>query len=427
LHQDHLGSIAVISNELGAVLERLAYDPWGKRRFANGVIDELDTLVGQNTDRGYTEHEHLDEVGAIHMNGRIYDPLIGRMMSADIMVPDAGNLQAYNRYSYVINNPLSLTDPSGFFFDKIVSGVNDALSGGYAYIWSAFGNDWNQRYSSGKEWLNGPNGYQLYSTAISVASALYCGSMAPVCNGVGQAALASGYGAPDSKALEIGAIAGANAYMFQLAGDGVDAGLYAKHSLGHYGAHAAAGCISAVAGKQACGSGAGAAVVGLYATQITSGSGWNGYTRGIAVAASGGVGSVLAGGSFANGARTAAYGYLFNCLAHQCYLRKMGDELRFPNSPGSPEAAKMAREGLKLAVQMNPYGRGIVNTVDVVSIVYDTINQNYVDAGVTLGGVIYSASVESAAIAVGVPQPIAGRVGAFAGALYDRVIGYFKN
>jgi RHS repeat-associated protein len=116
LHQDHLGSIAVISNELGAVLERLAYDPWGKRRFANGLIDQLDTLVGQNTDRGYTEHEHLDEVGAIHMNGRIYDPLIGRMMSADIMVPDAGNLQAYNRYSYVINNPLSFTDPSGFCF-----------------------------------------------------------------------------------------------------------------------------------------------------------------------------------------------------------------------------------------------------------------------------------------------------------------------
>jgi hypothetical protein len=48
------------------------------------------------------------------MNGRIYDPLLGRFLSADLMVPHPGNLQSYNRYSYVGNNPLSLVDPSGF-------------------------------------------------------------------------------------------------------------------------------------------------------------------------------------------------------------------------------------------------------------------------------------------------------------------------
>jgi RHS repeat-associated protein len=56
----------------------------------------------------------LDSVGLVHMNGRVYDPFLGRMISADPTVPGALNSQAFNRYSYVLNNPLSLTDPSGF-------------------------------------------------------------------------------------------------------------------------------------------------------------------------------------------------------------------------------------------------------------------------------------------------------------------------
>jgi RHS repeat-associated protein len=66
-----------------------------------GLPDTLDALVGVNTDRGYTEHEHLDEVGVIHMNGRIYDPLIGRFMSADPTIPNIYNLASFNRYSYL--------------------------------------------------------------------------------------------------------------------------------------------------------------------------------------------------------------------------------------------------------------------------------------------------------------------------------------
>jgi RHS repeat-associated protein len=77
-----------------------------------GLPDGQDALVGINTERGFTLHEHLDEVGAIHMNGRIFDPLIGRFMSADPYIQAPGNLQSYNRYSYVMNNPLAFTDPS---------------------------------------------------------------------------------------------------------------------------------------------------------------------------------------------------------------------------------------------------------------------------------------------------------------------------
>ncbi len=53
------------------------------------------------------------------MNGRIYDPTLGRFMSADPFIQDVTNSQNLNRYTYVNNNPLSYTDPSGYFFKKI--------------------------------------------------------------------------------------------------------------------------------------------------------------------------------------------------------------------------------------------------------------------------------------------------------------------
>ncbi|MBX7227563.1 MAG: hypothetical protein K1X55_16125, partial [Chitinophagales bacterium] len=65
-------------------------------------------------DRGYTGHQHLKEFGIINMNGRLYDPIVGRMLNPDNFVQDATSTQAFNRYSYVVNNPLKYTDPSGW-------------------------------------------------------------------------------------------------------------------------------------------------------------------------------------------------------------------------------------------------------------------------------------------------------------------------
>jgi len=56
----------------------------------------------------------LDNLNLIHMNGRVYDPMLGRFTSADPYITEPGNTQNYNRYSYVYNNPLAITDPSGF-------------------------------------------------------------------------------------------------------------------------------------------------------------------------------------------------------------------------------------------------------------------------------------------------------------------------
>jgi len=66
------------------------------------------------TKRGFTDHEQLDEVEIIHMNGRIYDPRLGRFLNADPIVQAPFYSQSYNRYAYTFNSPLSFVDPSGF-------------------------------------------------------------------------------------------------------------------------------------------------------------------------------------------------------------------------------------------------------------------------------------------------------------------------
>ena len=113
LHRDHLDSIDTITGETGAVVERLSYDAHGKRRLDDWTAGDP-VSPNAETPRGFTGHEHLDSVGLIHMNGRVYDPTLGRFLSADPIVPELLSTQSFNRYSYVRNNPLSFTDPSGF-------------------------------------------------------------------------------------------------------------------------------------------------------------------------------------------------------------------------------------------------------------------------------------------------------------------------
>lgn len=77
------------------------------------------------TRRGYTSHEMLDNIGLIHMNGRVYDPLIGRFLSADPSVKDVTVSQSLNRYGYVRNDPLSMSDPTGFTESSTLLRVDD--------------------------------------------------------------------------------------------------------------------------------------------------------------------------------------------------------------------------------------------------------------------------------------------------------------
>ncbi len=95
----------------------MSFDAFGKRRnlltLADLVKADYDTLNALTT-QGFTGHEMVDDAGVIHMGGRIYDPKLARFMSADPIVSDLTNVQRLNRYSYVLNSPLSYTDPTGF-------------------------------------------------------------------------------------------------------------------------------------------------------------------------------------------------------------------------------------------------------------------------------------------------------------------------
>ena len=120
LHRDHLGSVEAVTDAGGASLLVQAYDPLGERRKKDwtGMLSasEQQTLADNQplqTSRGYTGHEHLDRTGFIHMNGRLYDPQLGRFLSPDPMVTAPGSSQSWNSYSYVSNSPLSFVDPGG--------------------------------------------------------------------------------------------------------------------------------------------------------------------------------------------------------------------------------------------------------------------------------------------------------------------------
>ena len=129
LHRDYQGSILAITNSIGQVVEKRLFDAWGNiAKVQDGAGNTLNGLT--ILDRGYTGHEHLQSVGLIHMNGRLYDPKLHRFLQPDNYVQDPFNTQNYNRYGYVLNNPLKYTDPTGeltwsdlFAAAAIVAGV----------------------------------------------------------------------------------------------------------------------------------------------------------------------------------------------------------------------------------------------------------------------------------------------------------------
>jgi RHS repeat-associated protein len=124
LHRDRLGSVVAISGEAGgALVEMQAYDSWGKRRTlaSPATPDNIDGVIDN---KGYTGHEMLDKLDLVHMNGRVYDPLVARFMSADPLIQDPTHSQSYNRYTYVWNNPTNLTDPTGFATAGTPTGVS---------------------------------------------------------------------------------------------------------------------------------------------------------------------------------------------------------------------------------------------------------------------------------------------------------------
>ena len=136
---DHLGSIVKLIDGNGTEVFKASYDAWGKQTITNNTFA---------FHRGYTGHEHLPEFDLINMNGRLYDPILGRFLSPDpfVQMPDLS--QNFNRYSYCLNNPLKYTDPDGEIFWTIFNGIKNFLRNTFVKSWSQGINAW----TNGDNW-----------------------------------------------------------------------------------------------------------------------------------------------------------------------------------------------------------------------------------------------------------------------------------
>jgi RHS repeat-associated protein len=114
---DHLNSSTVVMDSAGASLVNLSFASFGARRGSawSGSPSSGDwTQISNVTRQGYTGHEHLDNINIVHMNGRVFDPALGRFLSPDRIIRDVGASQSWSGFGYVEGRNLSSTDPSGW-------------------------------------------------------------------------------------------------------------------------------------------------------------------------------------------------------------------------------------------------------------------------------------------------------------------------
>ncbi|WP_299200433.1 RHS repeat-associated core domain-containing protein [uncultured Amphritea sp.] len=317
LHKDNLGSVDTITDAVGNIVDRMSFDPFGGRRQNNwreataGV-----NLIPVLTNRGFTGHEHLDDVGLIHMNGRVYDAELGRFLSADPNVQAPYATQNLNRYA--MNNPLKYTDPSGFFFKKLFRSIKKFVSNAVKFVkkyWRVIVAAVVTYYTFGAV-----QGWALANvgTSCSLVTANVIGGAAA---GFAGGLVASG---GDLKAATIGALTGAAGGLI---GASSAFGSVGDVTAGRVLAHGVVGGISSKAqgGKFSSGF-LSSAFTKSVSGRIQTIAGENQVGGVLASAAVGGTASVIGGGKFANGAVTSSLQYVVNQIATnpgKNYLKKM--------------------------------------------------------------------------------------------------------
>lgn len=289
---DAQGSTSAVLTEWGEPVNTnasMSFDPFGARRDTTSgqLMPWSPSLQGDldaSTHHGYTGHEQVDKVGIIHMNGRIYDPSLGRFLQADPFVQDTTNSQSLNRYSYVLNNPMAFTDPTGYWGHKQQGYLRMAV----AIVISV----WTGGAAAGLA----AEGAWAQAMAVAFAGGFAAGAIQ---SGTGKGALIGGVTAMVFTGINgyYGGVAKAN--------NGLSSAEYAERALAN---GAAGGILASIQGQRF---GSGFASAGLSAAlnpavdSITS----NPYGQGFAAAIVGGTVSEATGGKFANGAITAAFAH----------------------------------------------------------------------------------------------------------------------
>jgi len=297
LHKDHLGSLDVVTDAFGSIVSGMdtSFDAWGARRsgidWTTWAPTQQTTFDHSITTRGFTGHEMLDEVGIIHMNGRIYDHTIARFLQADPIIQDPMNTQSLNRYSYVWNNPLNATDPSGYFANFFAAAV-------FGSIFGALGDAADIPVLS------------------AIGSTLLCaGSGGVACAATFSFASTLGAGGNLGDAFNSGLLSGLSATAFSAVGNTfTGTGFLAEGGVGHIGAHGVVGgMLSELQG--------GKFGNGFISASLTKAANVNRIigleerlmsVRITAAAIIGGSISGLTGGKFSNGAATAAFAQAYN-------------------------------------------------------------------------------------------------------------------
>ncbi|GLS26533.1 RHS repeat-associated core domain-containing protein [Marinibactrum halimedae] len=307
--KDHLGSTDVITNMVGdiSVAQRMSFDVWGQRRnvtdWDNFGFSELSNFDHSNTTKGFTGHEMLDEVGVVHMNGRIYDARLGRFLQADPHVDGATNTQGFNRYAYVHNNPLNATDPSGYFSFKGLYKAQMRMTGRWAL----------HKYLAN----HSPGLASVIQVGLNFIP--YFGQLASAHFSFDQSFFAT---RSFNQAFRSGAISYISSAAFNAVGEyfgAVDStrtlwgakGLFAQGV-----AHGVVGGVMAELQGGKFGHGFAAAGVGFAAGATAEVNNWSTGAQFAVSVIAGGTASEITGGKFANGAVTSAFGFIFNQLNH---------------------------------------------------------------------------------------------------------------
>jgi RHS repeat-associated protein len=299
LFRDYLGSILAITDSSGTIKEKRIFDAWGEvvklTDGNNNVLTNFTVL-----DRGYTGHEHLFGVGLVHMNGRLYDPKLHRFLMPDNYVQDPYNTQNFNRYGYVLNNPLKYTDKSGeFFFAAIVGAAIGVIVNGVSNL------------INGRGFFVGAGKAALFGAIGGVAAF-----------GIGQVAA--------NIATSIGSAA---ATTFQLGAHAILGGTLSVADGGNFGSGALAGGIS---------SGIGSATGGLLGK---AGKFWKAVGIVGSGSVSGGIGSRLGGGNFWDGFRQGAISSGLNHAAHSLLQNRRPDWSKATDQEKVETILESLREG----------------------------------------------------------------------------------
>jgi RHS repeat-associated protein len=257
----------------------------------------------------------LDSVALVHMNGRVYDPFLGRFLSPDPIIQSLGATESINPYAYAWNDPLKYVDPSGHSLLGDLIGVLVGIIVAIAL----------------PELLPG------YFSALSVPTLAVAGFV----GGFVGAYVSTG---SLSAALLAGLIAGITAAAFAEIGSYVahmQVGSEWERSAFSVLAHAAVGCGSSTLSGGNCGRGALAAGIseaakanqgGLLGPPPKALANWGTFKGAAEAGLLGGVAAKITGGKFDDGFTVSAAGYLFNSAADSA--RAQGANASGADSPG---------------------------------------------------------------------------------------------